>query len=314
MITFVSMSKESKAWLYLVTLSLIWGSSFILMKRGMFTTSGQPIFSDVQVASIRMVIAGVVLLPFAFKAISQLKNFKTFLFLLIVGLCGNFFPAYLFTYAETGVSSGLAGMMNSFTPIFALTIGFFLFKERLNKLQLLGVAVGVVGVVLLMVSGKNFEVKGEWSHIFAVVIATFCYAISVNTIKYKLPHLKSVELAALAFMIILLPSIIIGYKSDVFYVIETNEFAFQGLFYISILSVVGTAIALILFNKMISISSVLFATSVTYLIPIVAVVIGLYFGERIGWYQIIAMGIVLLGVFIANFLGKKQVVPKKNTH
>ncbi|HIP32488.1 MAG TPA: DMT family transporter [Crocinitomicaceae bacterium] len=308
------MSKESKAWLYLITLSVIWGSSFILMKRGMFTTPGQPIFSDVEVASLRMVIAGSVLLPFAFRSMSKLKDIKTFLFLCVVGLCGNFFPAYLFTYAETGVSSGLAGMMNSFTPIFALTIGFFVFKERLNKLQSLGVVIGVVGVVLLMISGKNFEVKGEWSHIFAIVGATFCYAISVNTIKYKLPHLRSIELAALAFSVILLPSLLIGLKSGVIETIKTNEFALEGLFYITILSVIGTAMALIIFNKMISISSVLFATSVTYLIPIVAVVIGLYFGEQIGWIQIIAMGIVLLGVFIANYLGKKQVVSKKNTH
>jgi len=228
------------------------------------------------------------------------------LFLAIVGLCGNFLPAYLFTYAETGVSSGLAGMMNSFTPIFALTIGFLIFKERLNKVQMLGVSIGVVGVVLLMVASKNFEIIGEWSHIIAVVIATLCYAISVNTIKYKLPHLKSIELAALAFLLILIPSAIIGLNSGVIETIQNNEFAMEGLLYIAILSVVGTAFALILFNKMIAISSVLFATSVTYLIPIVAVLIGLYFGERIGWYQVFAMLLVLFGVFVANYLGRKQ--------
>ncbi|MBL1281411.1 MAG: DMT family transporter [Fluviicola sp.] len=300
------MSKESKAWMYLIVLSLIWGSSFILMKRGMHTLSGDAIFSDAQVASIRLVIASLVLFPWAIKAIKRLKNIKSLLFLAIVGLCGNFLPAYLFTYAETGVSSGLAGMMNSFTPIFALTIGFLIFKERLNKVQMLGVSIGVVGVVLLMVASKNFEIIGEWSHIIAVVIATLCYAISVNTIKYKLPHLKSIELAALAFLLILIPSAIIGLNSGVIETIQNNEFAMEGLLYIAILSVVGTAFALILFNKMIAISSVLFATSVTYLIPIVAVLIGLYFGERIGWYQVFAMLLVLFGVFVANYLGRKQ--------
>jgi len=300
------MSKESKAWYYLITLSLIWGSSFILMKRGMYTISGEPIYTDVQVASIRLVIASLVLLPFAFKAIYRFKKMNTLLFLFVVGACGNFFPAYLFTYAETGVSSGLAGMMNSFTPIFALTIGFIVFKKRLNGVEILGVLIGITGAVLLMMAGKNFEAKGEWSHIFAVVIATLCYAISVNTIKYKLPHLKSIELASLAFLLILIPSLVIGFKSGVVETTLTNEYAFRGLGYIAVLSIVGTAFALIIFNKMIAISSVLFSTSVTYLIPIVAALIGLFYGERIGFYQITAMGVVLFGVFVANYLGKQR--------
>ena len=133
------------------------------MKKGMFTTDGEIIFSDVQVASLRMIIAGGVLFPFAIRSFSKLRDLKTVLFLSIVGLCGNFFPAYLFTYAETGVSSGLTGMMNSFTPIFALTIGFLLFKERLSNVQLIGVVIGVVGVVLLMFAGSQVELNGNWT-------------------------------------------------------------------------------------------------------------------------------------------------------
>lgn len=300
------MSKESRAWFYLIVLALIWGSSFILMKKGMYTSEGADIFSDSQVASLRMVIAGSVLLPFAIRSISKLKDIKTVFFVLIVGTCGNFFPAFLFTYAETGVSSGLAGMLSSFTPIFALTIGFLFFKERLNKIQLMGVVIGVVGVILLVLAGKNVEVKGEWSHLMAVILAALCYAISVNTIKYKLGHFKSLELAALAFALILIPSIIIGVYNGTVKEIYTNEFALQGLGYITLLSVVGTAIALVMFNKMIAISSVLFATSVTYLIPVVAVVIGLCFGEKLSLYQVGSMFIILLGVFVSNYLGKRK--------
>ena len=301
------MSKESKSWIFLVFLAIIWGSSFILMKKGMYTSEGVDIFSDRQVASLRIVIAGAVLFPFALKSFSKLRDFKTVLFLMVVGLCGNFFPAYLFTYAETGVSSGLTGMMNSFVPIFALTIGFFIFKESLTKIQVIGVSIGVIGVVLLTLSGSSVEMKGDWSHLSAIVLATLCYAISVNTIKYKLSHLKSLELAALAFSVILFPSIIIGYFSGTLEVFESNDFAFQGLFYISILSVLGTAVALVVFNKLISISSVLFATSVTYLIPVVAGVIGLYYGESISVFQVLSMFLVLSGVFVANYLGKKSV-------
>lgn len=298
------MSKELKGWVLLVLLAMIWGSSFILMKKGMYTVEGIAIFSDRQVASLRIVIAGLVLFPFALRSFSKLKDFKTVLFLMVVGLCGNFLPAYLFTYAETGVSSGLTGMMNSFVPIFALSIGFLVFKERLTKVQMVGVFIGVIGVVLLMLAGNDINMKGDWSHLGAIVLATFCYAISVNTIKYKLKHLKSVELAALAFSLILLPSLIIGYFSGTIETFETNKYAYQGLFYISILSVLGTAVALVLFNQLIAISSVLFATSVTYLIPVVAAVIGLYYGEVISVFQISSMFLVLSGVFVANYLGK----------
>lgn len=300
------MTKEKKGWLYLILLALIWGSSFILMKKGMFTSDGQDIFSDSQVASLRMIFAGTVLLPFAFRSIHKLKNLKTTLFLLVVGLCGNFFPAFLFTYAETGVSSGFTGMLNSFTPIFALSIGFIVFKERLTKIQITGVTIGITGVVLLMIAGKNLEIKGEWSHLFAIVLATLFYAISLNTIKHRLSHLKSLEIASLAFFLILMPSIIVGLNNGTLDTISTNKFALQGMFYIAILSVIGTAIALVIFNQLIAISSVLFASSVTYLIPVVAVLIGLYFGEKISILQIGAMLIVLGGVFIANYLGRKK--------
>ncbi len=270
----------------------------------MYTSDGVEIFSDSQVASMRIIIAGLVLFPFAFRSFSKLKKIKTLMFLIVVGLCGNFFPAYLFTYAETGVSSGLTGMMNSFVPIFALSIGFIVFRERLSKVQVVGVSVGVIGVVLLMLAGNDIYMKGDWSHLGAIVLATFCYAISVNTIKYKLAHLKSIELAALAFLLILLPSLLIGYFSGIMETFENNDFAFQGLFFVSILSVLGTAIALVLFNKLISMSSVLFATSVTYLIPLVAAFIGLYFGEKISVFQFASMFLVLSGVFVANYLGK----------
>ena len=141
-------------------------------------------------------------------------------------------------------------------------------------------------------------------HVGAIVIATLCYAISVNVIKYKLSHLKNIELAALAFSLILFPSLLIGFCSGTIKTIQENEFALQGVFYISILSIVGTAIALVLFNNLISNSSVLFATSVTYLIPVVAVVIGLYFGEKTEFVSSWFNGCCLSGVFVANYLGK----------
>lgn len=300
------MSPNAKKWLILIVLACIWGSSFILMKKGMFTDEGTPIFSDSQVGAMRMFLAGFVLLPFSLGALSKLRDIRTLGLLAIVGFCGNFFPAFLFTYAETGVSSGYAGMLNSFTPIFALIIGGVVFRDKLTRIQLLGVAIGTVGVVLLMLAGKDLSISGGWSHIFAILVATLCYAISLNTIKHTLSGLSSFEITSLAFFIVLAPSGVIAFLQGSVDTFETNPHALEGFVYIAILSVIGTAFAVVLFNKLVAVSSVLFASSVTYLIPVVAVVIGLWFKETISWAQIGAMIIVVGGVFVANVLGRKS--------
>jgi drug/metabolite transporter (DMT)-like permease len=294
------MSKELKSWGLLLFLACIWGSSFILMKRGMHTVDGLPIFSDLQVGAMRMLIAGLVLAPFAVRHVKKIKTWQQFISLSIVGFSGNFFPAFLFTYAETGLSSGFAGMLNSFTPIFTIIIGFFVFKVKLSSVQLLGIAIGTTGIVLLMFAGKSISMTGTWFHILAIVLATLMYGISLNTIKHTLQMFKAIEITSLAFFIVLIPAAIANLTFGTALTFQQNPHALEGLGYITILSVVGTALAVILFNKIISISSALFASSVTYFIPIVAVLIGLYFGEQISWGQVGSMCIVLLGVFILN--------------
>ena len=268
----------------------------------MYTTAGDEIFSDTQVASLRMVIASSVLLPFAIRGLRRIKSLKESVLLAVVGTCGNFLPSFMFTYAETGISSGYAGMLNSFTPIFALLIGFAVFQQRLTRVQMFGVGIGTVGVVLLMLAGKNLSISGDWGHILSIVFATLCYAISLNTIKHTLQKFKSFEITSLSFLIILFPSLFIAWDQGVVEEIRTNEHAPEGLMYLVVLSVLGTAFAVIMFNKLVTISSVLFASSVTYLIPVFAVVIGLYFGEQINTNQILSMMVVLSGVFVANYL------------
>ena len=301
---YLHMSKELRSWFLLIILACIWGSSFILMKKSMFTTDHENIFSHNQVGSLRMLIASLVLLPFALKGIKRLKIKQNVIPLLIVGVFGSFIPAFLFTYAETGISSGYAGMLNSFTPIFALIIGFLVFKDRLTKIQLTGVAIGAIGVVSLMLAGQDLSIKGDFSHVIAIVIATLMYAISLNTIKHKLQHLKGIEITSLSFLLILIPGLIVTATNGSLSTITTNEFALQGLLYLSALSIIGTAIAVVLFNQLITNSSVLFASSVTYLIPIVAVIIGYSFGETINSQQVISMLIVLFGIFLSNMLPK----------
>ncbi len=268
----------------------------------MFDSNGAILFTDVQVGALRMLIAGTVLIPFALKAIKKIESYRDLLLLAIVGFCGNFFPAFLFTFAENGLSSGFAGMLNSFTPIFTILIGFFIFKTRLSSLQVLGVLIGTTGIILLMLAGKQISMTGTWMHILAIVLATFFYAISLNTIKHTLQHFKAIEITSLAFLTVWIPSLFISYQANTWSTLQVNPNAMEGLVYISILAIVGTAFAVLIFNQVISYSSALFASSVTYFIPVVAVIIGLNFNEKISLLQIGAMIVVFAGVFIANYL------------
>ena len=289
------------SWVLLLALAGIWGSSFILIKRGMTAFDGTALFSDVQVASLRMSIAGLVLLPFSLRFLKKIKTIKQFLLLLTVGLSGNFLPSFLFTYAETELSSGYAGMLNSFTPIFSILIGAFVFKQKLTSIQFFATTIAVTGIVLLMIAGQDLSKSGTWWHILAIVLATLFYAISLNTIKYTLSNFKSIEITSLAFGIVFLPSLIIATATGSFTVLKTVPQAWEGFGFIVILGLVGTAFAVFIFNKLISISSVIFASSVTYFMPIVAVIMGFFIKEVITIYQIGAMLIILVGVFLANY-------------
>ncbi len=298
--------KSILSWLLLVFLALVWGSSFILMLRGMETEDHIPIYSDVQVGALRMTIAGLVMFPFGIVLLRKIKSLRLFFALLIVGTCGNFLPAFLFTYAETGVSSGMAGMLNSFTSFFTIIIGYTVFKQAVSKRQVFGLLIAFVGICLL-VGSSVFDGTISWPHIGAVVLATILYATSLNTIKYECQSLKSLEITALAFTIVGLPALIVAYFSGAFVVMTKNVNGYSGLGYIAILSVVGTCIAVVLFNRIIALRSAVFASSVTYLIPIVAVIIGCFYNhESILWQQVLGMAVIIGGVALANYSVKKN--------
>ena len=294
------MIKELKSWGLLLLLAVIWGSSFILMKKGMFNENGDAIFSAPQVATLRILIAAVVLLPFAIRSMRKLMVRKDFTVLLVVGLSGNLLPAFLFTYAQTGISSGLSGMLNSFTPVFTLIIGTLIFRVKVSNAQIIGSLIGLIGIVLLILWGKNSTISGESKPILAVICATFLYGLSLNLIKHKLSAFKPIETTSLSFTTLLIPSIIGFFYFGTPKTIMYNHEASHALIFITILAVIGTAMAVFLFNGIIKISSALFASSVTYFIPIVAVIIGFLMKEKITSNQIFAMIIVLIGVLLIH--------------
>jgi drug/metabolite transporter (DMT)-like permease len=296
------MKSNLKSWLLLVLLACIWGSSFILMKKGMFNEQHEAIFSSTQVGAMRMLIAGLVLLPFSIQVLRQLKDRKDLLYFSIVGVCGNFIPAFLFTYAETHISSGLAGIMNSFTPIFTLLVGFLFFANKITRFQVMGTIIGFGGITVLVFTGGDVSADSkELLPSLAIVLATLLYGISLNTIKFKLAAYKPIHVAAGGFGLVFIPSIIGFFAFDTLNVFSHNRDAMNGFVAIAILAVVGTAFAVFLFNGIIQSSSALFASSVTYLIPIVAVIIGTYFQESITKTQVFSMFIVIFGVLLANY-------------
>lgn len=300
------MTETVRAWLLLVLLACIWGSSFILMKWGMYQSDGSEVYSDVQVGSLRMTVAAAVLLPIALRSLGKIKKKKDILFLLTVGLLGNFIPAFLFTYAETKVSSGVAGILNSFTPIFTALLGTTLFAVQLKKRQLVGIAIGTVGLIALILSGENIYNEGSWLHPLAIVLATLFYGTSLNVIKHKLYQYKSYEITSLALFMVFLPALLIFWWKDGFEVMRFHEGSPVATSAVLVLGVVGTAVAVIVFNRIIALRDALFASSVTYFIPIVAVLIGFSIGETLNVLQILSMGIVLFGVALVNKKKKQK--------
>lgn len=293
-------NKTTLSWVLLIVLAVIWGSSFILMKRGMVALDGSPLYSDVQVGALRMAIAGLVMLPFGLRVLRKVTSIKIFVALLIVGFCGNFFPAFLFTFSETKLSSGFAGMLNSFTPFFTILIGFVVFRQRILPRQAIGLAVAFGGICLLVGSQLSGG-TGSWIHVAAIVLATLFYGTSLNTIKHILPDFKSWEITALAFTFVGAPALLICWFSGAFDVMSTHPSAMEGLGFITILSVMGTCLALVLFNQIIAMKTAVFASSVTYLIPIFAVIFGVWLNkETVEWQQVAGMLVIVGGVALAN--------------
>lgn len=299
------MSKSPLNYLLIPILALIWGSSFILMKLGMFDAQGNDIFSSTQVASLRITLAGLVFMPFLPRLFKELQDKKDLLYFSIVGLGGNLIPAFLFTYAEKSLDSGIAGIMNSFTPVFTLLVGAFLFRTKIIFQQLIGTIVGFVGISWLLLSGEKSQGDAHFWPAFAILCATVLYGLSLNTIKHKLQHYKPLEVATGGFSMALLPALFSFFFFQTPQVIFSHPKAMQGVFAIGTLGLFGTAFAVVLFNKIIAQTSALAASSVTYFIPIVAVIIGVYTGEKLVWQQFIAMFVILFGVLLINFSKSK---------
>ncbi len=277
----------------LLMLSFIWGSSFILMKRGL------EVFSPVQVGAYRLSIAGLALLPIVIKnwgpfLKSKLKYFA------IVGMIGNGIPAFLFSTAQTKLNSSTAGALNALTPLFTLLIGVWLFQNKLTLSKTLGVIIGLLGALILIRLRANGLAEPHWAYGLLIVVATIMYGTSVNTVGKYLRDVRPIVTAAVPLVLAATPSVILLFSTDFVIRLQEQPDAWRALGYISILGLLGSAASLVAFNKLIQITSPIFASTTTYLMPIVALFWGLLDGEALGWPQFLGMVSILVGIWLVN--------------
>ncbi|WP_186755842.1 DMT family transporter [Echinicola salinicaeni] len=286
-----------RSWLLLAFLSLIWGSSFILIKKGLL------VFSAGEVGAYRIVSAAIVLLPLSIPRLKKL-NKKQLFNLVIAGMVGSFIPAFLFATAQTQISSSITGVLNALTPLFVVIIGALFFGARITTRNSIGLIIAFIGVLILITvkAGAGFSGLTDINAFaFLVILATVCYGINLNIIKHWFVKLKPVEITAISLLLVL--PVALGYllfATDFIYKINHAEGAKLAAGYLTILGVLGTAFALIIFNGLVKIASPVFASMVTYLIPIVAIAWGVVDGEVLLPGHYIGILAVITGVWIGN--------------
>jgi drug/metabolite transporter (DMT)-like permease len=297
-----------RVWGMLLLLAFVWGSSFILMKVAIFDSAGDVVYTPLEVAALRIAIAAIVLLPISIKCLKSIKRPQV-LPLLAIGTLGNLIPAYLFTSAVSEIPSAIAGMLNALTPLFTMVIAALVFKTAVSKVQFSGLSLGFIGAVLLAVGGFNIEsLHGgiEWWASGRVVLATLCYGISVNILKNKLAGVPSTAIASIALFMVLPPALIVLTYSNALKTFTENPHGGTGMIAVTVLAVVGTAGALILFNSLIKRTNALTASSVTYILPVFATMWGWLDGENLTVIHLLGGIVILFGVALVNGRGKRR--------
>ena len=280
-------------WFYLIALSLIWGSSFILIKKALVGLEAS------QLGSLRIIFSSIFIFLIAWRNIFSIKKIE-WKWITISAFLGSFFPAFLFAFAEKEIDSSVASIINSIVPLNTLILGMIIFKIESTKRQIIGVLVGFFGTYLLISSGLKLNPDQNYNYAGLVILCSFLYALNVNIIKKYLQHLSALTITVGHFTAIILPAVLVFLFSDFeFSSLEKDEVK-TSIFYVFILALFGTALAKIIFNKLIKISSPVFASSVTYSMLIVSIFWGIVDGEKFSINQLIATIIIVFGVILTN--------------
>lgn len=287
------MHKGFLNWFIFIALSIIWGSSFILMKEGLKSLSAY------QVASLRIVFSGLVLLPTAIKYFRRIPKDKISI-IFLSGLFGSLLPAYLFCIAEEGIDSALAGTLNSLTPIFVIIMGALFFQSKTSTNKVMGIILSFTGSLLLLFSKGHMQDNQNLLYISYIVLATIFYGINVNMVHRHLHNIGSLQIAAVALSLNAIPALIVLAATGYFGLPLTEGTVLYSTAASAVLGIMGTAVASIIFYMLVKRAGAVFASMVTYGIPVVANFWGLIYGEEVGWKQFTCLAIILSGVYIAN--------------
>ncbi|WP_460560808.1 DMT family transporter [Ferruginibacter profundus] len=287
-------------WFIFIMLSIIWGSSFILMKEGLVSLSAY------QVASLRIIFSGIVLLPTAIKHIRLIPKDKIFV-IFMSGVLGSLLPAYLFCIAESsnGIDSALAGTLNSLTPIFVIVTGALFFKSKTTANKIFGILISFAGSILLLLSKGHMQESQNLLYVSFVVLATIFYGFNVNMVHRNLKNIGSLQIAAVALTLNAIPALMVLAFTGYFNADFTDKNILWSTGAAAILGIFGTAVASIIFYMLVKRAGAVFASMVTYGIPVVAIVWGIAYHEEVGWKQVACLGLILFGVYFANRKGKE---------
>ncbi|MGM0906140.1 MAG: DMT family transporter [Pseudomonadota bacterium] len=293
------------AWLLLGLLALIWGSSFLLIKKGLLA------FGPMEVGALRISSAGIVLAPFIARRLNKITR-KHWLKLASVGLVGSLIPAFMFAIAQTQLASGVTGVLNALTPIATLVIGSLFFHQKARVAQVIGVGIGLFGTLLLVTASAN----GSWDfNLYALLVmaATVCYGLNLNLIKHKISDLSPLTITGISLLMAAVPATVYLFAGTEFIAQVQQPDAMLSLFSVLALGIAGTAGALVIFNHVVQLTNTVFTSSVTYLIPVVAVLLGVLDGEAFWLQQGIGMLAILVGVWFANRKGRPGLagIPQK---
>lgn len=278
-------------WFLLIVIAMTWGSSFILIKKSLVS------FSPYEVGAIRVGIAGLLMAVIGIPALRKM-SMKTLGWVVLAGFFGNFLPMFLFPLAQTQVSSSLAGILDSLVPIFVLIFGFVLFGVRSKLTQVVGAIVGFSGAVLLMYFSEASSEDSQLAYALLVVLATACYGVSALLIKEKLANVASMQLSCAVFSVWIIPCFLILLFSGFFQNFQSTPETWESFGYLSLLTIVGTAIAMVLYYKLIQNTTPVFASTVTYLLPLVAVIWGIIDGEEFTFWYFGGGLLILLGIYL----------------
>ncbi|WP_258102632.1 DMT family transporter [Marinoscillum sp. MHG1-6] len=283
-----------KAWILLILLALIWGSSFILIKRGLLG------LTPMELGALRIFSAGLILAPVALRKFRRVEK-RHYKSLIGVALVGSLVPSFLFAIAQTNLQSGVAGVLNSITPIFTMLIGIIFFQQRINTNIVIGALIGFAGTSLLILAGSESTLGDLNVYALLVVLASMMYGMNGNLIKFNLSEVHPLSIASLSLTIGgFIAGLYLLFFTDFFGSSWTTDIGLMAIGYTVLLGVIGTALALVIFNRLVHLTNPVFSASVTYLIPIVALLWGIADQEIVTWVHVGGVTMILFGVYIST--------------